>query len=580
MQQLDFSGKCDMILHYITCFLKNAPCAGRLQNGMVRTCEMSKETRNTLLLQGSILAAAGIFTKLIGFLYRIPMANLLGNQGNGVYSVAFGIYTVTLTLSSMSLPTAVSKVVSTRLARGEDRNAARVLAMALLFALAMGAFSFSLLYFGAEALETLYNTAGLARPLRILAPTSFLFAFLGVMRGYTQGTGTMVPTAVSQVVDQCFNATISIVAAWSLMNMYGTTAEAASWGAMGGTLGTLAGAVTSFVFLAVYMLRRLPEIRLRARQDPTEQREDGALIARALLFTILPIVFSQTIYQIGYTIDDVVFSRFMNATDLAPVAITSMQGVFNTQYNQMVNLPVSIGTAMAMTLMPSIVASHVKRDRREVHHKITSTVKFNMAIAIPCAVGLAVLAQPIMTLLFPALGEYHDLAANLLTAGSSAAVFYALSTITTSILQGTNHMMTPVLHSALSLVLHVALVLALLYAGFGVWALLIGNVVFPLVVCTLNCRAVSRRLRYRWNVASIFIIPLLCALVMGAVCWGVYALMLKLTQLVLPSFIAAFLIAVAVYGLLLLKSHCFSKRELRELPMGGKLLRLAIKLHL
>ena len=117
---------------------------------------MSKETKNTLLLQGSILAAAGIFTKLIGFLYRIPMANLLGNQGNGVYSIAFGIYTVTLTLSSMSLPTAVSKVVSTRLAKGEDRNAAHVLAMALLFALVMGTFSFSLLYFGADLLENLY----------------------------------------------------------------------------------------------------------------------------------------------------------------------------------------------------------------------------------------------------------------------------------------------------------------------------------------------------------------------------------------------------------------------------------------
>ena len=121
---------------------------------------MSRETKNTLLLQGSILAAAGIFTKLIGFLYRIPMANLLGNQGNGVYSVAYGIYTITLTLSSMSLPTAVSKVVSARLAREEGRNASRVLAMALLFALVMGTFSFSLLYFGADMLEELYSTAG------------------------------------------------------------------------------------------------------------------------------------------------------------------------------------------------------------------------------------------------------------------------------------------------------------------------------------------------------------------------------------------------------------------------------------
>ena len=541
---------------------------------------MSREMKNTLLLQGSILAAAGILTKLIGFLYRIPMANLLGNQGNGVYSIAYGIYTVTLTLSSMSLPTAVSKVVSARLARDEHRNAARVLAIALVFALLMGTFSFSLLYFGAHMLEGFYQTEGLWRPLRVLAPTSFLFAFLGVMRGYTQGSGSMVPTAISQIVDQCFNAVISIVAAWTLLNVYGAGDEAASWGAMGGTLGTLAGAVTSFLFMAFYMLRRLPEIRLRARRDASGQDEDAALAAKALLFTILPIVFSQTVYQIGYTIDDMVFSRFMNTTTLNADAITSMQGVFNTQYNQMVNLPVSIATAMAMTLMPSIVASHVRRDRKEVRHKITSTVKFNMAIAIPSAVGLAVLADPIMALLFPSLGEYHDLAAGLLRAGSSAAVFYALSTITTSILQGTNHMAVPVLHSAVSLAIHIGVVVGMLYAGCGVWALLVGNVVFPLIVCTLNCRSVARLLRYRWNAASIFVIPFLCAAVMGLACWGVYALLLRLTGVMVLAFIVAFVVAVAVYALALLKSHCFSKRELRELPMGGKLLRLAIRLHL
>ncbi len=541
---------------------------------------MSKETKNVLLVQGSILAAAGIFTKLIGFLYRIPMANLLGNHGNGVYSIAFGIYTVTLTLSSMSLPTAISKVVSARIAREQGRNAGRVLAVGLLFALVMGTFSFCLLYFGADFLEGVYQTEGLHRPLRILAPTSFLFAFLGVMRGYTQGSGTMVPTAISQVVDQCFNAVISIVAAWALMHVYADSAELSSWGAMGGTLGTLAGAVTSFLFMAVYMARRIPEIRLQARRDTSEYQEDVPLVAKALVLTILPIVFSQTIYQIGYTIDDVVFSRFMNGTNLASEVITSMQGVYNTQYNQMVNLPVSVGTAMAMTLMPSIVASHVRRDKAEVAHKITSTVKFNMAIAIPCAVGLAVLADPIMMLLFPSLGEYHALAAHLLMAGSSAAVFYALSTITTSILQGTNHMGIPVVHSAISLAIHIVLIIALLYAGCGIWALLIGNVVFPLIVCTLNCRAVSILLRYRWNAASIFVVPLLCALVMGVVCWGVYALVLKISGIVLLAFIAAFVAAVAVYGLLLLKSHCFSKKELRELPMGGKLLRFAIRLHL
>ncbi len=197
---------------------------------------------------------------------------------------------------------------------------------------------------------------------------------------------------------------MSIVAAWALLQMYGETAQAASWGAMGGTLGTLAGAVASFLFMTVILLRRLPEIRLRARRDRTGQEESWGLIARALILTILPIVFSQTIYQISYTLDDLLFSRFMNAAGMAENAITSVQGVFNTQYNQMVNLPVSIATAMAMTLMPSIVASYVKRERREVRNKITSTVKFNMAIAFPCAVGLAVLARPMMSILFPMLG--------------------------------------------------------------------------------------------------------------------------------------------------------------------------------
>ena len=154
----------------------------------------------------------------------------------------------------------------------------------------------------------------------------------------------------------------------------------------------------------------------------------------------------------------------MNAAGMAENAITSVQGVFNTQYNQMVNLPVSIATAMAMTLMPSIVASYVKRERREVRNKITSTVKFNMAIAFPCAVGLAVLARPMMSILFPMLGDYHALASNLLAAGSSAAVFYALSTITTSILQGTNHMAVPVFHSAVALCVHIVVGVALLYA--------------------------------------------------------------------------------------------------------------------
>ena len=127
---------------------------------------MSDSQKKSLFVQGSILALAGIITKLIGFIYRIPMANILGNQGNGIYSVAFGIYNIALTLSSYSLPQAVSKLISEKIAQEQYQNKLRIFVRALIFALIAGAAACSLLWFGAGFLEELYAREGLSRPLR------------------------------------------------------------------------------------------------------------------------------------------------------------------------------------------------------------------------------------------------------------------------------------------------------------------------------------------------------------------------------------------------------------------------------
>ena len=136
-----------------------------------------KHSSDSLLVQGSILAIAGLLTKLLGFLYRIPMANMLGEQGNGIYSVAFGIYNIALTLSSYSLPAAVSKLISERLGRGDRPGVRLVFRTAVRFALLAGTCAAAVLFFGASGLETLYHRAGLARPLRVLAPTRLLWPF-------------------------------------------------------------------------------------------------------------------------------------------------------------------------------------------------------------------------------------------------------------------------------------------------------------------------------------------------------------------------------------------------------------------
>ena len=535
---------------------------------------MSQETKNTLFLQGTILACAGILTKIIGFVYRIPMANFLGDQGNGIYSVAFGIYNIALTLSSYSLPLAVSKLVSYRTAKNEHKNARRVFRDSLIFAVIVGAAACILLYAGADTLEQLYHRPGLAKPLRVLAPTTFVVAILGVFRGFFQGLVNMVHTALSQIAEQVINAVVSVIATWQFMKIFASSSEVHAYGAAGGTLGTLAGAVTALLlFFWMFWLMR-GTLRRRQRKDRSK-RESNAHIAGELILTVIPIILSQTIYQIGYTIDDLLFGNIMAEKGFSDAVISSLQGVFNTQYNQLINLPVAVATAMAASTLPSIVRAGVRGGREEVNRRIESVIKFNMVIAFPSAVGLAVLGKPIVKLLFPRLTEYQDLAGWLLLTGSSAVVFYALSTITTSILQGQNYMRLPVIHSGVSLAIHVAIVYGLLqYTDLGIYGLIIGNVSFPIIVSLMNMRSVRVKLEHRWNVRRTFALPLAASLVMGAVALFFY----KLIAAVLPFNAAALFVsivaAVFTYGYLILKLNCFTRQELLELPMGARLVRL------
>lgn len=543
---------------------------------------MSAQVKKSLVVQGSILAIAGLITKVIGFLYRIPMANIMGNTGNGLYSVAFGIYNIALTLSSYSMPLAVSKLMSARLAKGQYKNAYRLFRCALVFAIITGTIACAALYFGAEFFAGLYNKQGLESPLRVLAPTVFVVALLGTCRGFFQGHRNMVPTAVSQVIEQIVNAIVSVVAASAFVriateqfatdNETLTTSAAASAAATGGTLGTFAGAFAALLMFVIISLRRQKARKIELSGDDLAD-EDYALITKAILFTVFPVILSQTIYQIGYTLDDYLFAALMKEKGFGEIAVTGMQGVFNTQYNQMVNLPVAIATAMASATLPSIVASFAKGETERAKEKISSVLKVNMLIAIPAAAGLAALAEPIMGILFPRLDEYMSMAVMLLRTGSIAVVFYALSTLTTSILQGSDRMRQPVIHSAISLAIHVVIVAALTkYTDLGVYGLTVGNVTFPLLVCTLNCRSVIKRVDYRFEWKNTFLKPAVAAIVMGGAAFGIYMELADPLGM-LAAMIVAMFAAVVIYAGMLLVLKAVTRNELKAMPLIGRFFR-------
>lgn len=543
-----------------------------------------KESSGSFVVQGSILAIASIVARIIGLIYRVPVTRVIGDYGNGLYGFAFEVYSMMLLISSYSLPTAISKLVAAKTHKGEHKNAYKIFKAGLFFALVVGALAGSITFLMADYISgTIMKDRMITLSLRVLAPTIFIVAVMGVLRGYFQGLGTMMPTAVSQIIEQIVNAFVSVIAAYYLFAYGSKIAKvlqndelAAAYGAAGSTMGTLSGALIGVAFLGFMMLIYKRVLKRRIAKDRSIHTESYSTIYVLLLSTIIPIILSTAVYNSSVFIDQIVFSNVMNKKGVANP--TELFGVFTGKYRLLVNVPVSIASAMASSMIPSLTAAVTARSRRLINQKIGISIRVIMVISIPCMVGLAVLGSPILQLLF---GDASPLPANMLMIGSVAVVLYSLSTLSNGILQGLNRMNVPVTNAFISLVLHVAVVYVLLeITELNIYVVVIGNVVFAFLMCMLNSLVIRRVTGYRQELKKTFIIPGLASIAMGAISYLVYVGLYQVTKNNTISVVIALIIAVIVYGVVLLLLKGFTEDELRSVPKGTLLIRIAKKFHL
>lgn len=544
--------------------------------------------KTNYIVQGGILAAASILVRVIGLIYRVPVTRILGPVGNSYYSAAYEVYSMMLLISSFSLPLAVSKMVSARMAKGQVRGAYKIFQCTLVFALVSGGLGSLLIYFGAGFFsDVIVNTPQSRLALQVLAPTILIVALMGCIRGYFQGLGSMIPTAVSQVVEQVINAAVSIGAAWFLFDygakvdaLYSTDTAAYACGAAGSTLGTGAGALAGFLFLCFIMFIYSSVMKKRRLMDKTGRVESTKEIYYLLLITILPVILSTAVYNISGIIDQGIFKHLMESKNYASMKTDELWGIFSGEYKLLTNVPIAVASAMASSTIPALTKARVNKDRREMKRKTENSIRCVMIICIPCAVGLSVLASPILELLF---GSRSHLAtsAGLLRIGTAAVVFYSLSTLTNGILQGMDKMRLPVIHAAVSLILHIILLVALIqFTDLNIYAVVWANIFFALMMCLLNSLSIARHMRYRQEILRTFIIPLISSAIMGVAAYGIHLGFMSLTQNNTISTLIACALAVPLYGVILLLLKGVKENELRNFPKGLLLVRIAKKLHL
>ncbi|MCI7262270.1 MAG: polysaccharide biosynthesis protein [Clostridium sp.] len=546
----------------------------------------AKKKEANFVVQGSILAVAGIIVRLIGMLYRIPMTNIIGDEGMGYYSTAFNVYNIMLILSSYSLPLAVSKMVAARIARGQYRNMSRVLCAALVYATIAGGLACFITWNFADFFAgTVFNAPLCSYALRTLAPTIWIMAYLGVLRGFFQGHGTMVPTALSQIFEQIVNAVISVVAAGVLFKVgldsnkvYETTGYPEAFGAAGGTIGTGSGAFAAFLFMLLLFFLFRPTLKKRIRKDRSGAVESYGQISRILFWTVVPVIVSSSVYNINGVIDNGIMAHGMESLGQGKEFLV-LWGVYNNKYMLLVHVPLAIANSLASSLIPSLSGAMAREDMASVRAKTGLAIRFAMMIAIPSAVGLTVLAAPVTNLLFR--GGENTEAIRMLITGSAAVVFLSLSTVTNAILQGINRMNVPVRNALIALVLHVILLyVMLMFCRMGIYSMVFSNILFALFICLLNAVAIRRAIRYRQEMVKTFVIPAVASALMGISAYLAYRGVMLVIHSNLMGTLVSVMVAVMVYGVLLIRLHGIEASELKSMPGGTRLLGLCRKLHL
>ena len=537
---------------------------------------MSKKTSSSFVKQASILMIAGLIVRVIGLLYRSPMREIIGDLGNGYYGYAYTVYSILLLISSYSIPMAISKLMAERIARKQYKNANRLFKGALVYACVVGGAAALFAWFGGRLLLPAGGENAVLA-LKMLAPTIFFCAILGVLRGYFQAHNTMVPTSVSQIIEQLINAIVSVGAAWLFIEWFaGNETEEAIYGAAGGTLGTGAGVVAGLLFMVFVFVVNRKEIQRRIDNDYTVEVESYKEIFRTILMMVTPVIFSTCIYNLSSYLDQSFFAPLMMTNGWKADDITIQYGIFSGQYMVMINIPIALANAASTAVLPSVSGNFAVGDVEGARHKINEAIQMTMFLCIPAAVGMCVLADPIMHLLFP---STTALAGKLLMAGAVSVIFYSLSTITNGVLQGIGKPSLPVRHAALSLVINVA-VLAVLtkFTPLGIYSVMIATIAYSLAMCILNGRSVTKHLDYHMDISNMFLRPLAAAVLMGGAAVVVYYGLHRVISSNVICLLPAILVAVVVYGLGYLYIAHPSKELLRRVPGGNYLVKIAVKL--
>ncbi|MDW5299477.1 MAG: polysaccharide biosynthesis protein [Sedimentibacter sp.] len=525
---------------------------------------MSKEN---FIKGAAILSVAGLLVKILGAIYRIPLTNLIGTEGIGYYQPAYNIYNLLLVVSLAGFPTAIAKLVSEKRALLNYAGAYQVYKISRWGLFFIGIVSSIVVLIFAKNLVSFLGYPGSYYSMIALVPALFAVPLLSAYRGFFQGTQNMAPIALSQIIEQIFRVSVGLYLAYSFVGK--GLEEAAAGATFGASAGGLAALILIYL-LFFFSKKRIKEEISLSSHNKTEPVLD---IVKSLLYIAIPITIGASISPLMGLADSYIVSNRLSAIGYTSIEIADMFGELSGTAQTLINFPQVFSTAVAMSLVPVITEAFTRKQHDKLNTTTNVGVKISLIIGLPCGIGLFMLAEPVIALLYASIGpEKHASSGALLQIMAISVIFLTLVQAFTAVLQSINKQFHPVKNLAIGLIVKIILSYILIgMPSLNIRGAAISTTISYLVVAILNWYDINFKTNIKINLIQVSARPLLSSAVM-AVAVGISFRLIKAavgSQNI--ATLTSVAIAVIVYVVCLFLTGAITKEDLELIPKGEKL---------
>jgi stage V sporulation protein B len=527
----------------------------------------------------AILAVAGILARVIGAVFRIVLAAILGDEGIGLYQYAYPIYSTLLVISTAGVPVAVSKIMAEKIALHDYREAMRVFRIAFVILTLSGLLITLVLFFGADFIaRVVVRDAKALYPIMAIAPAIFFVTIMASLRGFFQGQQNMAPTAISQLLEQLARVVFSIFMVIFLLPI------GLEYAAAGATSGAAVGGLAGLLMLAFLYWRKKGSFQLLAEQQQEHFPESISRVIGRIFSLAIPVTIGGLVIPLITLIDLAVVPRQLQAAGFDLETARALYGQLTGMAGSVVYFPNVVALALSISLVPAISEAFALQDSALIKSRTAIAVKLTVLFSLPATLGLYLLAEPITMLLFNNAEAGYALAYL-----SWSVIPLCLYVTTTGLIQGLGRPIIPALNMFYGGLVKTVLAWYLTaIPELNIGGAALASVVGIGVAATLNLIFVARSTGWRARTAEIIFLPMLAVAAMSLVVYATYAGFSHYAEPFLAAgrlnglaTLLAIFLGMLVYGLVLLLTGGLSREELLMVPViGARLERLAGRLKL